>query len=147
MIKKLFNKLVGNNRTAISFKQGMDLTELPIITLYQDNNRFNFLLDTGSNDSIIDSNTINKIANTPIKSKNTLSGLGGEKQIVNKCTIELSYKDKSYTYDYLIVDMKRPFDDIKKSTGVNLHGIIGSKFFNRFKYVLDFAELIAYSKE
>jgi hypothetical protein len=42
--------------------------------------------------------------------------------------------------------MKEAFGHMKQDTGVTLHGIIGSKFFNKFKYVLDFDELIAYSK-
>ena len=44
-------------------------------------------------------------------------------------------------------DMTAAFGSIKKETGVTIHGILGAKFFNEFKYVLDFKELIAYSKE
>ena len=43
--------------------------------------------------------------------------------------------------------MSDAFGHIKKDTGVTVHGIIGSLFFNEFKYVLDFDELIAYSKK
>ena len=59
----------------------------------------------------------------------------------------MSYKDKDYEYPYVMQDMKAAFGSIKKETGVTIHGILGAKFFNEFKYVLDFKELIAYSKE
>lgn len=151
MIKKLFNKIFNNNsnkdNNVISFKQGMDLTDLPVITLYQGSKRFNLLLDTGSSDNIIDSNILEGIKHKPIDTKSNLFGLEGIKVTVPMCEITLSYMDNDYEYEYLIKDMKEAFTQLKKSTGVSLHGIIGSKFFNTYKYVLDFDKLIAYSKK
>lgn len=145
MIKKLFNKLFGKIEK-ISFQQAFDLTEMPIITLYQGEKKFNFLLDTGSNNSIIDSNILDQIERKIINERSSLFGMEGNVKEVSMCKIVLSYKDKEYEYKYLIQDMKAPFDNIKNSTGVTLHGIIGSNFFNEYKYVLDFSELVAYSK-
>lgn len=130
----------------ISFKPGFQLTELPIITLYQGDNNFNFLLDTGSNDSIIDSNVLNRIEHKLTNKESSLYGMEGNCQRVKKCDISLSYGDSDFPYEYLICDMKEAFGKIKAESGVTLHGIIGSKFFNTYKYVLDFESLIAYSK-
>ena len=146
MLKKFLNKLFGKP-DVMSFKAGFDLTDMPVITLYQGDKKFNFLLDTGSTDSIIDSNILKEI---DYKAKNAVSnlfGMEGQTKQVKSCEITLYFGNKGYTYDYLINDMSQAFGQIKDSTGVNLHGIIGSKFFNKFKYVLDFAELIAYSKK
>jgi predicted aspartyl protease len=142
---KIFKKLFGK-KEKISFKEAMDLTEMPIITLYQGEKKFNFLLDTGSNNSIIDSNILDQIERKIINERSSLFGMEGNVKEVSMCKIVLSYKDKEYEYKYLIQDMKAPFDNIKNSTGVTLHGIIGSNFFNEYKYVLDFSELVAYSK-
>lgn len=144
MIKKLLRKLFKDN--SISFKQGFELTEMPIITLYQGDKKFNFLLDTGATQSIIDGNILDTIDHTVVNKKSTVYGFEGNPKEVSICKITLSYKDKDYEYEYLTCDMKNSFDNLKKETGVTLHGIIGSKFFNEFKYVLDFDELIAYSK-
>lgn len=146
MFKKIRNLLFGNKYEEISFKQGLDLTELPVITLYQGDKTFNFLLDTGSNDSIIDKNILGSIDHMMQESKASVFGMEGNKTIVDKCYITLSYKDTEYTYTYLISDMKAAFESIKQETGVTLHGLIGSKFFNKYKYVLDFEKLVAYSK-
>lgn len=146
MIKKLFNKLFGN-KEAISFKQGFDLVEMPIVTLYQGNKKFNFLLDTGSNNSAISKHVIDQFEHTILENKSTtVYGIEGKISPAQVCSVTLSYKDKQYTYDYIINDLEAAFGQIKAETGVTLHGIIGSKFFNKYKYVLDFAELIAYSK-
>ena len=34
---------------------------------------------------------------------------------------------------------------IKLEYGINLHGILGSTFFQKYRYVLNFDELVAYS--
>lgn len=132
---------------AISFGQGFALTELPVVSLFQDEVPFNFLLDTGSNDSIIDSNVLDRIEHTMSDKKGNVFGMEGVSQEVSRCNILLTYKNQGYPYEYLICDMKDAFSKIKAETGVTLHGIIGSKFFNAYKYVLDFDTLIAYSKK
>ena len=146
MLKKFLNKLFGKP-DVMSFKAGFDLTDMPIITLYQGDKKFNFLLDTGSTDSIIDSNILKEIDYKVKNAVSNLFGMEGQTKQVKSCEITLYFGNKGYTYNYLINDMSQAFGQIKDSTGVNLHGIIGSKFFNKFRYVLDFAELIAYSKK
>lgn len=147
MLRKVINKLLGKPKDAMDFGAAMRLCELPVVTFSQGDKNFNFLLDTGSNDSIIDSNILKDIEHKVTSKRNLLHGMEGIKKEVSDCIITLSFKDKDYTYDYLIQDLKQAFDSIKQETGVTLHGIIGSKFFNKFRYVLDFAELIAYSKQ
>jgi len=143
----IFRKIFCRHPEAIPFKQGFDLTELPICTFQQGDRKLNFLLDTGSNDSIIDSSVLGQIESEKMEYEGTLFGLDGKKQSVTKCRIVLAYKEQHYEYEYIIQDMSAPFAQIKQDTGVTLHGILGSKFFHKFRYVLDFAELIAYSKQ
>ena len=146
MLKKIIKKLIGKPKDAMSFKAGFDLTNLPIVTFYQGNNRFNFLLDTGSNKCVINKAILDQIKHEKVESNETLMGMEGSKVNVDKCMITLYFNGGEYTFEYLINDLSQAFDNIKMETGVRLHGIIGSEFFNKFKYVLDFAELIAYSK-
>ena len=47
----------------------------------------------------------------------------------------------------MISDLDKPFNNIKKESGVTIHGILGNNFFKKYKYVLDFDKLIAYSKD
>ena len=145
MIGRLINKWI-QSKEKISFKAGFELTELPICTFYQNGKPLNFLLDTGSNDSIIDKNIINNVEHVMTDDTSKLYGLDGVKHDVEICNITLEHKGKKYFNEYLIQDMSGPFTEIKKGTGVTLHGLLGSKFFNTYKYVLDFDELIAYSK-
>lgn len=146
MIKKLIKQLFAK-KNAISFQQGFDLTELPIVTFSQGKNKYNFLLDTGANNNIIDKRVLDTINHKKVNYTSDIMGFEGNKVNADLCTITLSYKDNDYSYFYLICDMSKVFDQIKQENGVILHGIIGSKFFHEFQYVLDFAEMIAYSKK
>jgi hypothetical protein len=147
MIKKIIHKFLNIHPDAMSFQNSMDLAELPVVTFRQGDKKINFLLDTGSNNCVIDSNILKSIDHKMLDVETNILGLEGNAQKTGVCTIKMSYKDKEYEYPYVIQDMSAAFDSIKKETGVTVNGILGSKFFNEFKYVLDFDELIAYSKE
>ena len=147
MIKKIIHKFLNIHPDAMSFQNSMDRAELPVVTFRQGDKKINFLLDTGSNNCVIDSNILKSIDHKMLDVETNILGLEGNAQKTGVCTIKMSYKDKEYEYPYVIQDMSAAFDSIKKETGVTVNGMLGSKFFNEFKYVLDFDELIAYSKE
>lgn len=147
MIKKIIHKFLNIHPQAMSFQNSMDLAELPVVTFHQGDKKINFLLDTGSNNCVIDSNILKSIDHKMLNVETNISGLEGNAQKAGVCTIKMSYKDKEYEYPYVIQDMSAAFNSIKKETGVTVNGMLGSKFFNEFKYILDFDELIAYSKE
>lgn len=147
MLKKLLHKILRNPESEISFRAGFDLTNLPIVTFYQGKNKFNFVLDTGSTSSVIDSNVLPRIEHSKIATQASIFGMDGKIRDSKMCAISLTYKNNTFTYNYIISDLKEAFGHIKQDSGVILHGVIGSRFFNEFKYVLDFDELIAYSKK
>ena len=136
-----------NNDRKMSFKESMDLAEMPVVTFYQGDKKFNSLLDTGSNYSHISKEAAKSIKGTMIDTKAKVSGIGeGETSAICKTT--LSYKDKDYNIDLGITNhLTDVFADIKKETGVQVHGLIGNQFFQEHKYILDFNELVAYSKK
>lgn len=150
MIRRIISLFYGKKndikKNEMSFKEGFDLTEMPVVTFQCGDRKLTFLLDTGSNNSIIDSNVLDSIPHEMTNETSDLFGLEGNTVKTRICRIKLTYKDTDYEYDYLINDMSQCFGQIKRDTGVTLHGLLGSNFFNRFKYVLDFDSLIAYSK-
>lgn len=140
-------KLRDRKKNTISFKESLDLAEIPVITFYQNETKLNFLLDTGSNISIIDKKVYDIIETKETNRQSTLAGLGGEYSTNPIVTITFTYLEKIFTDDFQVVDMTSTFATIKQRTGVTINGIIGSKFMQKYKYVLDFKEMIAYSKK
>ena len=136
----------NKNPDKISFKESMDLTELPVITFYNGNTKLNFLLDTGSNASHINKSILNGLSYSTNDKKMDVVGMEGNTVSNGVCNMYISYKDKDFIEDFIISDLDSAFGIIKKEDGVQLHGILGSKFFEKYKYVLDFGELVAYTK-
>lgn len=153
MIKKIIHRLFDIHPNAISFEETLNLTGLPIISMKQWDEEeqmdkvYNFILDTGSDVNIIDSNVLKQLQYKELDVKGTVYGADGKRVKTKVCSITFSHKDREYPYIWLARDMSEPFGNMKKDHGVNLHGLIGSKFFNEYKYVLDFKDLKAYSKE
>ena len=139
------DRIKKNNRK-MSFKESMDLAEMPVVTFYQGDKKFNFLLDTGSNYSHISKEAAKEIEGEITDAKATVSGIG-EGKTTGLCKTTLSYKGAEYGIDLCITDhLTDAFAAIKAETGVQVHGLIGNQFFQKHKYVLDFEELVAYTK-
>ena len=144
-INKYRNK--HHKKTVIPFKESVDLVGLPIATFVNNGVKLHFLLDTGSDDSFIVPSILDKLlilkkdeTRTPI-----ITG-GGEMQSPGTVTLNISYKDHIFTNVFKINAMEDAFKDAFEHKGIVVHGILGSIFFNKYNYILDFKELQATSK-
>ena len=125
----------------ISFRETMNLAGLPIVTFRQ----LNFVLDTGAFSSIIDSRILDKLQYTELEGKSVGYGIDGKEHSMSRVGIVLTYKDKDYSDAFRVLDMSKSFDSLKRDYGVTVHGLLSSSFFERYKYVLNYNELVAYS--
>ena len=134
------------NNSKISFKEAMDLVELPVVTFYNGDTKLNFLLDTGSNVSYINSSIIPLLVHEKTDKEMNTIGIEGNKVSNQFCKMSVTYKNQVFEEEFSIADLDEAFGVVKQESGVQIHGILGSKFFERYKYVLDFKELTAYIK-
>lgn len=134
------------NNSKISFKEAMDLVELPVVTFYNGDKKLNFLLDTGSNVSYINSSIIPLLDHEKTDKEMNIIGIEGNKVSSQFCKMSVTYKNQVFEEEFSITDLDEAFSVVKQESGVQIHGILGSKFFERYRYVLDFKELIAYIK-
>lgn len=131
----------------MSFRESLALAELPVVTFYQGDTKLNFLLDTGANLGILDQNIMSKVEAEGTSRISQITGIGASVSKIPIKSVTFQYKNNSFTDDFQILDMSNTFSSIKKSTGVSVHGILGTHFMQKYKYVLDFKEMIAYSKK
>lgn len=131
---------------ALSFRDSMSLTELPVVTFYNGHKKLNLLLDTGSSECIINKTCLDTIWYKETDSYKEVFGMEGN--IVRNPVIStiISYSGLKFDIDMVAMDMTQAFDAIKKESGVTIHGILGSNFFSRYRYVLDFDKLMFYKK-
>lgn len=141
----IYNYLTGYKKV-MSFKESLDLTELIIITAYQNNKKLNFLLDSGATDSAINIRELKHLKYEEMKEVNVFFGIDGEQSYSKMVNLQFTINDKSYDTIFQVVDMSQALDLIKQESGVTIHGILGNKFFKKYKYILDYNKLAVYKK-
>lgn len=146
IIATTINNNRKRNNSKISFKESMDLVELPVVTFYNGNKKLNFLLDTGSNLTYINKSVLPELSYEKSDKTNSIIGIEGVPRNGELCKMTLSYRNQVFEEDFCINDLDNAFNIVKQESGVQIHGILGSKFFEKYKYVIDFKDLIAYIK-
>lgn len=143
-----FEDLKKSNRKKISFKEALDLTELPVVTFISKGRKLNFLIDTGANNSILNESVANKMKLKFEEFDDIETNTAGGNINLNKRTnLVIKFDDKrEYDECFLIADMNEAFASIKKESGVSIHGILGSNFFAKYKYIIDYDSLALYVK-
>ena len=137
-----------SSRVNMSFKEAMDLVELPVVTFLNGDKKLNFLLDTGSNLSQINNSILPLLDHKKIKAEDIdVVGMEGNKVKTELCEMTITYKGQEFVSSFCINDLDDAFAIVKEESGVQIHGILGSLFFQKYKYVFDFESLIAYSKK
>lgn len=134
------------SNSKISFKESIDLTELPVVTFNNGEKKLNFLLDTGSNNSHINSSILHLLDHIKINQKIDVIGTEGNKVNNEMCKMTIHYRNQKFEEEFIISDLEDAFNIIKQEDGVQIHGILGNKFFEKYKYILDFKDFIAYMK-
>lgn len=135
---------VRKKNSEISFREAMDLAELPVITFYNGDKKINFLLDTGSNISYLNESIVSSLVTELTGEESNIIGIEGNKVNCKICKMIIRRKNQEFEEEFSIADLDKAFSIVKKESGVQIHGILGSRFFEKYKYVLDFKDYIAY---
>ena len=134
---------------AISFRQGFIPPKLPIVTFQQGDKDITFLIDSGSNQNVVNKEALEFIEHEPVETEDkfTLSGLNATKTEVSLCSIKFSNDGKEYKQNFLVADLSDPVRGIKTDHGLTVNGMLGSPFLEEYKVVLDYDQMVAYSKQ
>lgn len=135
---------VRKKSSEISFREAMDLAELPVVTFYNGDKKINFLLDTGSNISYLNESIVSSLVTESTGEESNIIGIEGNKVNCKICKMIIRRKNQEFEEEFSIADLDKAFSIVKKESGVQIHGILGSRFFEKYKYVLDFKDYIAY---
>lgn len=140
------NKISLANKKQVSFKEALDLTGLPIVAFKQGENKINLLLDTGSSKSVILPSVLNVFKHEKLNEEGTVYGMEGN--IIETVFISMDFilNNSNYAEKFQVIDMSSAFNSLKQDTGVTIHGILGNSFFEKYGYVIDYKDFVAYAK-
>lgn len=130
----------------MSFRESLDLVDLPIVTFKQKDKKLNFILDTGASKNVINKEAVESIESEDTGLNSKLIGIEGSIQHTSLVKINFVYKNKEFVDEFQVMDLSRTVNAYKIKRGVTIHGMIGNGFMQKYKYVLDFKEMIAYTK-
>ena len=101
-------------RHKVSFMEGLDLTGLPIVAFRNNGHKFNFVLDTGSYNSVINKSVLDRLDHVKSPHKADLVGIDGIKRDGQEIIqAEIQYKDKSIHANFIVSDLDDIFKEIK----------------------------------
>ena len=142
-----FKSKLNKEKTKMSIKESLDLAQIPVVTFQNGNIKLNFVLDSGGSYSHISKSAAKKLVGTPIDTDYAYTTATGSDNASKVIEAVLKYKNEEFKANLFISNnLDASFKDVKKNTGVQPHGILGADFLKAHKYVLDFAELVAYHK-
>lgn len=138
-----------SKKTGVLLSESIESAGIPIVTLKNGNRSFNFLIDTGSDKSHISSEFVKLLVDT--------EKIEGEHLVITTANgsvegegdwlrVPLSHKGQSFIEDFMVLDLHDTFESLREEIGMQLHGILGITFLRKYRYILDFNELIAYTK-
>lgn len=146
----LFDRTKPDTDTVYSFNEAMDIIELPVLVLTNNGQSYRFILDSGSNGCHLDKRAIGNLdieSTSEATSSSMSTGAGVIETSKDKAQIKFTLNNTVFSIPFFIEDLSQPFDYIKKTDGMTIHGILGSNFLRANKWVLDFAKNVAYMKK
>ena len=142
------NIFTKNNGSELSFKSTLRLVGIPIVTLENNGNQYNFILDTGATTSLINSDIIDNLSNKkPVDGEDIVSGLNPNvKYKAQRYIIQFNNKKERFYHKFSVFNLNDTFNDLEQESGILVHGLLGSDFLRDKKYILDYNKQVAYRK-
>lgn len=113
-----------------------------MLTFTVGNKKLNFLIDTGCNHSIIDSDVLNNLGINfdylKIPDVSNIIMADGSRKTVKCSNLNLIFNGNTYNENFVIIDWKNTKEEMKKTYNVDIHGLLGISFFRKYKSVIDF---------
>lgn len=139
---------IRKHKEDFSFRNSFKLTGLPILIFEQGDRILKFILDTGSSICVIDESAITKLKDFKYLDKeDNLVDVNGGKVKRKYGLFKFRCENLDFENEFLITDLTNIRESIKEDSGISIDGIVGSDFFSKYQYVIDFDKYLAYSKK
>lgn len=145
----IFNiRVIKLNGNKLDFKNNFKKHKLPILTLIFNGNKYNFLMDTGADINMLNKSAfdiINQDAKAKIEGNFNISTAGGDMNS-ELTTLNFKYGNKKFIENFTIINVDAAFNNVLIDNGIQLHGVLGSSFFEKHKWSLDFDNMVVWTK-
>ena len=125
---------------------GLSKTGLPLIVVKIFNHDICLMLDTGSNNNIIDQQIYehfkDKLAIREEFSQEVLTLNGIARGVI--INFPFIFENQEYNEPFICSDNTEPFKQIEDESGIRIYGILGNNFFLKHNWIIDFEKQEVY---
>lgn len=120
-----------------SFKHYMSGPGMPIIKLSQNNKEFNFIIDTGSNYSVLNAKWLKDFTYRKLIGSGNVEGIGGPQEA---SYVEVIFEQSGKTYNDVFQVLDVPLlDAIGEEANIEIAGLLGNSFLSKYDVKLDYS--------
>lgn len=133
------NGIEDYNSSIINFNSSdKKKLDLPIITLENNSKKFNFLVDTGANLSLLNLVYMEEFEYEELNAKGTIFGMEGNVQSVTYVRVILHRREDSFLNTFQVVDLSTAFGKVNEEYGIEVHGILGNDFLIKYNCIINY---------
>lgn len=122
------------HQETVSFEESYNKVGLPVIDLYNDNYKINFLVDTGSDANFIDENILKYVHYTDASESRGVLCASGTTE-AKAVYITLNDRENLIVEKFFVINMS----SMNNEHNMDINGILGSKFCSDAKFVIDYS--------
>ena len=143
LITDIKRRIDNSNKYRVCFKEGYRRSNLPLVGLKINGKYEWFLADSGASCNLIKQSYFDTIKDKPelIEDKDGID-TGSNKIKSEYCSFDLSYKDLEFKNETFNVAQLNVFDSNRDKYKMDIVGIVGSPFFKKYQWKIDFDEMV-----
>lgn len=133
------NNITRSLKSVVTFSRFSN-TGLPIVSLYNNNKQFNFIIDSGAFNSMLDKRVLDEFEYEKIDYSEQVYGLDGNTVDTEGVFIKLASPEFLLKDRFLVTDIPA-LDNILETDGIKVVGVLGSTFLKKNYLVIDYDAL------
>ena len=122
-----------------NFEDTINKYNLPIISLEHQGKTYNFIIDTGANQSMINASALNEFKYENINKDTTVSGLESKRKTCKQIYVEFEKDNHKFSDVFLTLPISN-LDKMNKEHNSNIVGLLGNSFLRRYNFILNYIE-------
>jgi len=135
----IINKL-NEGGDSTSMAAYIECLKTPIITVHNNNKILNFIVDTGANYSLITKTGLQNLKYTVSEKTGTMYGITGETTEVSYINMSFTFNKKKLEENFQVAEISA-LESFKKTYGIEVTGILGNTFLQKYKFIIDYKNL------
>lgn len=146
-IKKYENLIFNKKEGFINVKSSIETLRIPIIKTEIEGKKYNFIVDSGSDRSLIFKSILDSIKDKTYLDKRVKVTTINDKTDVNPvCRLSFSIKNNVLSDDFIELKDSVSFAAIEDKYGIKIDGILGGIFLAENRWIIDYDNLVVWIK-